>query len=85
MEPIRRRGRDGTRVLSADNIAQALGRHKVGAGRMARYAAHNDCNLTLSIEDADHAKSWCATIPGRDQLQMIATLRACGGEVGDGQ
>jgi hypothetical protein len=43
--------------LSTDNIAQALGRHKVGAGRMARYAAHNDCNLTLSIEDADHAKS----------------------------
>jgi hypothetical protein len=25
------------------------------------------------------------TMPGRDQLQMIATLRACGGEVGDGQ
>jgi hypothetical protein len=81
---IRLRARDGTRVLSTDNIARALGR-QVGAGRMARCAAHNDCNLSLSIKDADQAKSRCATVPGRDLLQMIATLRAGGGESGDGQ
>jgi hypothetical protein len=67
--------------LSSDNIVRALDRHKVGAGWMARCAAHNDRNQSLSIKAADDAKSWRATMPGCDQLQMIATLRAGGGEV----
>jgi putative DNA primase/helicase len=64
--------------MSASEIANALGGHKAGAGRMARCPAHNDRTPSLSICDAEDNKVLVRCHAGCEQERVITTLRTRG-------
>jgi putative DNA primase/helicase len=65
-------------MLTAENVARALGGRKVGAAWMARCPAHDDRAPSLSIATGHGGKVLMRCHAGCDQRQVIAALRACG-------
>jgi len=64
--------------MTAEAIARALGGRKTGADWMARCPAHDDCEPSLSIRDADDGKVLVRCHAGCDQVAVIEALRARG-------
>jgi hypothetical protein len=63
--------------MTAENIAKALGGHKVGSGWTARCPAHDDSTPSLSLRDGN-GKVLVRCHAGCDQDAVIALLRANG-------
>jgi putative DNA primase/helicase len=64
--------------MAAETIAMALRGRKTAGGWMAPCPAHDDCNPSLSICDADDGKVLVRCHAGCDQEQVIAALRLRG-------
>ena len=71
--------------MTAEMIAKALDGRRSGGGWMARCPAHDDCNPSLSICDADDGKVLVRCHAGCDQEQVIAKLRSRGLWPGNGR
>ena len=64
--------------MTAETIAKVLRGRKVGGGWMARCPAHDDCEPSLSIRDADDGKVLVRCHAGCTQDSVIAALRQQG-------
>ena len=64
--------------MTAEMIAKALGGRKSGGGWVAPCPAHDDCNPSLSICDADDGRVLVRCHAGCDQEQVVAKLRSRG-------
>ena len=71
--------------MTAETIAKALGGRKSGGGWVAPCPAHDDCNPSLSICDADDGRVLVRCHAGCDQEQVIAKLRSHGLWPGNGK
>src|SRR6188472_3766545 len=62
-------------MITAENIAKALGGHKTGGGWLARCPAHDDTTPSLSISLASDDKLLVHCFAGCDQPEVIDALR----------
>jgi hypothetical protein len=65
-------------MMTAAELAHALGGRKSGAGWMASCPGHDDQNPSLSITDAEDGKMLLHDFGGCSQERVIETLRAKG-------
>src|SRR5436190_17742896 len=61
-------------MTAAQDIAQALGGRKAGAGYVARCPAHDDRNPSLSIRDGNDGTLWLTCHAGCDRRDIRAAL-----------
>jgi putative DNA primase/helicase len=76
--PIRRFSRGGGDLISAKEMAKALGGRRVGNGWSACCPAHDDHQPSLSIRDAEDGKVLVHCHAGRAQGKVIQVLRLRG-------